>query len=98
MVGRRDYRLGEGADGVCRGRDLDGDSRADESIVFATGLSWLTSITPWRRGVLVAVPPAIIYLHDTDGDGMADERRVVASGFPRGMTDSNFNGLPLKRE
>ena len=98
VVEMRDYPLGVGDGGepggcVRRLRDLDGDGRADESIVFASGLSWPTSITPWGRGVLVAAPPDIIYLEDTDGDGMADERKVVASGFPRGVTDSNFNGL-----
>ena len=94
----RDYPLGLG-DGkgpggrIRRLRDTDGDGRADESVVFAEGLSYPTSITPWRGGVLVAAPPEIIYLEDADGDGVAEVRRTVAAGFPLGVTDSNFNGL-----
>ncbi len=96
----RDYPFGMGAEqrsgGVVRRlRDRDGDGRADESVVFAENLSFPTSITPWRGGVLVAAPPAIIYLEDADGDGTAEVRRVVEQGFPRGVTDSNFNGLRL---
>lgn len=51
VVEMRDYPLGVGDGGGSGGcgrrlRDLDGDGRADESIVFASGLSWPTSITP----------------------------------------------------
>lgn len=98
VVEMRDYPLGVG-DGklpggrVRRLRDTDGDGRADESVVFAEGLSYPTSITPWRGGVLVAAPPDMVYLEDADGDGRAEVRRVVATGFPLGVTDSNFNGL-----
>lgn len=98
VVEMRDYPLGLGAGAppggrVRRLRDTDGDGRADESVVFAEGLSYPTSITPWRGGVLVAAPPEIIYLEDADGDGLAEIRRPVAAGFPLGVTDSNFNGL-----
>jgi putative membrane-bound dehydrogenase-like protein len=98
VVEMRDYPLGmgEGASPggrVRRLRDTDGDGRADESVVFADGLSYPTSITPWRGGVLVAAPPEIVYLEDADGDGRAEVRRTVAAGFPLGVTDSNFNGL-----
>lgn len=98
VVEMRDYPLGLG-DGkgpggrIRRLRDTNGDGRADESVVFAEGLSYPTSITPWRGGVLVAAPPEIIYLEDADGDGVAETRRTVAAGFPLGVTDSNFNGL-----
>ena len=93
----RDYPLGmlDGKPGgrVRRLRDLNGDGRADEAIIFADGLNYPTSLTPWRGGVMVMAPPEIIYLEDTNGDGVAEVRRVVASGFPRGVTDSNVNGL-----
>jgi putative membrane-bound dehydrogenase-like protein len=100
VVEMRDYPLGL-SDGSQKGgrvrrlRDTDGDGKADTSEVFADGLSYPTSITPWRNGVLVAAPPDVLFLEDTDGDGQADVRRVVATGFPLGVTDSNFNGLRL---
>jgi len=98
VVEMRDYPLGLGASKSPGGRvrrlvDKDGDGRADESVVYAEGLSFPTSITPWRGGVLVAAPPEIVYLEDADGDSRAEIRRTVAAGFPLGVTDSNFNGL-----
>lgn len=98
VVEMRDYPLGFAGSKVPAGRvrrlrDTDGDGRADESVVFADGLSFPTSITPWRGGVLVAAPPEIVYLEDSDGDGWADVRRTVATGFPLGVTDSNFSSL-----
>ncbi len=98
IVEMRDYPLGLGdskepGGRVRRLRDTDRDGRVDESVVFADRLSYPTSITPWRGGVLVAAPPDIVYLEDADGDGRAEVRRTVATGFPLGVTDSNFNGL-----
>lgn len=60
-----DDSLGVGAGGesggcVRRLRDLDGTGWAEKSIVFASELNWLISITPWGRGVLVGRPPNVI--------------------------------------
>ncbi|MFM8358910.1 MAG: PVC-type heme-binding CxxCH protein, partial [Verrucomicrobiota bacterium] len=71
----------------------DGDGRADKSTLFAGGLSYATSVTPWRGGVLVAAPPEVVWLKDTNGDGVADVREVVIRGFRRGVSDSLVNGL-----
>src|SRR5439155_15419916 len=38
------------------------------------------------RGVFVAATPDIIYLKDLNGDGVADERNVVFSGFGSNVT------------
>ena len=97
VVEMRDYPLGGegGTPGgtVRRLRDTDGDGRADEAIVFAEGLSFPTSVLPWRGGVLVCAPPEVLYLEDTDGDGRADRRETVLEGLVRGVTDSNANSL-----
>ena len=61
--------------------------------VFAEGLSFPTSIAPWKDGVFVTAPPQILYLADRDGDRRADLREVVYDGFTLGVTDSNVNGL-----
>lgn len=97
VVEMRDYPLGA-PDGQPRStirllEDTDGDGRADRSIVFAEGLSFPTSIAPWRGGVFVTAPPQLIYLKDTDGDGRADLREVTFEGVRLGVTDSNLNGL-----
>jgi putative membrane-bound dehydrogenase-like protein len=69
--------------------DTDGDGRMDQRTTFAENLSWPTAIWPWRDGVLVAEPPRIVWLRDTTGDGVADEREVWFEGFGR----SNVQGL-----
>lgn len=98
VVEMRDYPLGVGPAGQPGGtvrllEDLDGDGRADRSVVFAGGLSYPTSIAPWNGGVVVTAPPEIVFLRDTDGDGHADVREVLYRGFHLGVTDSNVNGL-----
>ncbi|MFM1769598.1 MAG: hypothetical protein RJA22_2127 [Verrucomicrobiota bacterium] len=94
----RDYPLGlDGRDkpgGTLRlVADTDGDGLVDQSTLFAEGLSFPTSLTPYDGGVFVTAPPEILFLKDTDGDGRADVRRTVVRGFKLGVTDSNANGL-----
>ncbi len=98
VVEMRDYPYGQGPNREPMGtirllKDTDWDGDADESILFAENLSFPTSITPWKGGVLVSAPPEVIYLKDEDGDGRSDVRRVVLRGFKLGVTDSNVNGL-----
>src|SRR5690606_23209471 len=69
--------------------DRDGDGRYDHSAIYAEGLSWPTAIICWDGGVYVGAAPDIYYFKDTDGDGRADVRRVVYTGFGR----SNVQGL-----
>ena len=97
-VEMRDYPQGidgRGTPGgtVRRLRDTDGDGRADESVLFADGLSFPTSVLPWEDGILVCAPPEVVYLEDTDGDGRADRRETVLAGLASGVTDSNANSL-----
>ena len=94
----RDYPSGAGPKGrvgstIRRLEDTNGDGIPDRSTVFASGLSFVTSVTPWRGGILVAAPPDILFLKDTSGNGVADLREVRVSGFVRGVSDSFVNGL-----
>lgn len=61
--------------------DPDGDGRYDRRTEFATGLGYVNGLALWRGGVFVTAAPDILYLKDTDGDGVADEKRVVLTGF-----------------
>ncbi|MBX2822287.1 MAG: c-type cytochrome [Rhodothermaceae bacterium] len=61
--------------------DLDGDGEADQSIVFAEGLLTPTGILPGDGGVYVVNSTELLHMKDTNGDGRADEKRVVLSGF-----------------
>ena len=61
--------------------DADHDGRFDRRTEFARNLTFPNGILPWDGGVFVTCAPDLIYLKDTTGDGVADERRVVLTGF-----------------
>lgn len=61
--------------------DTDADGRFDTRTDFASGLSHPNGIMPWNGGVFVTAAPDLLYLKDTNGDGVADERRVALTGF-----------------
>src|SRR5439155_63372 len=44
-------------------------------------------------GVLISAAPEIIYAEDTDGDGKADVRKVLFSGFGEGNQQHRVNGF-----
>ncbi len=74
-------------------RDRDGDGVFDESVIFADNLSWPTGIACWKGGVFVAATPDLVYLKDTDGDGKADVRRKVFTGFRKFNIQAVINNL-----
>ena len=78
------YQPGEDEEPTGRVRlleDKDGDGVFDVSHVFADGLIWPTGVAVFKGGVYVSAPPSIFYLKDTDGDGQADIRKVIYTGF-----------------
>jgi putative membrane-bound dehydrogenase-like protein len=74
-------------------RDRDGDGVFDESSVFAEDLSWPTGIACWKGGVFVAATPDVWYFKDTDGDGKADVRVKVYTGFRKFNVQAVINNL-----
>jgi putative membrane-bound dehydrogenase-like protein len=69
--------------------DTDGDGQFDKSTIYADKLSWPTALICYDGGIFVGAAPDIYYLKDTDGDGKADVRKTVFTGFNR----SNVQGL-----
>ncbi len=61
--------------------DTDGDGYFETSRVFADDLPWPTGVFCAQGGIYVAATPDILFLQDTDGDGRADRRAVVFTGF-----------------
>jgi putative membrane-bound dehydrogenase-like protein len=73
--------------------DVDGDGRFDRSTVFAEGLPWPTGVACWRGGVLVIATPDLWYFKDTDGDGRADVRERLWTGFRKLNVQAVANNL-----
>ncbi len=73
--------------------DLDADGAVDRSRIFATGIQWPTGLLCWRGGVFVTAAPDLLFLRDSDGDGVADERRVVWTGFGTQNVQGLLNSL-----
>ena len=75
--------------------DTNRDGRMDKRTVFQDGLILARSVKLLDRGVLVAEPPNLWLLQDTDGDLRADRKDRVAGEY--GRRDANVehteNGL-----
>ena len=61
--------------------DDDRDGTYDRATIFAADLAWPTAVVAWGGGIFVGDAPHIFYMKDRDGDGVADERRKVFTGF-----------------
>ena len=88
-----DYPTAQAAGRIRRLEDRDGDGRYEHATVFAEGLPFPTSVLPCYGGVLVTAAPNIWFLRDTDGDGRANDRQVILTGFGEGNTQLRVNGL-----
>ncbi len=82
-----------GGDRVLILDDTDGDGRADSVKVFADGLNLATSLVLARGGVIVAQAPHMLFLKDTTGDDVADERTILFTGWPRTDTHGTPSNL-----
>ena len=63
--------------------------------IFADGMFLPLSVLHLRDGVLVCQGPDILLLQDSDGDGQADQRKAILTGF--GVQDSHNNQHRLTR-
>lgn len=61
--------------------DKDEDGFYETGTVFAEGLQYANGVMPWKGGILVTAAPDLYFLKDTDGDGKADEKKVILTGF-----------------
>ncbi len=87
---RREEKLGR----VKRLEDRDHDGRMDHATVFTEGLPWPTGVMCYDGGVFVIAAPDLWYFKDTNGDGQADEKRIVLTGFAEMASRLNVQQLP----
>ena len=100
VVEMGDYPLGVDGKGKPGGvvrflEDLDGDGRYDKATTFLDGVPFPSGLMPWRSGVLVASAPDIFYAEDRNGDGKADHREVLFTGFGEGNQQHRLNGFEI---
>lgn len=73
--------------------DTNGDGQMDSFTLFVPQVAYPTSVLPYRDGILVAAAPDILWFQDLDGDGVADRRQVLLTGFGQGNQQLRVNGL-----
>jgi putative membrane-bound dehydrogenase-like protein len=67
--------------------DTNSDGVFDKATIYADDLPWPTGVICYDGGIFVTASPDIIYFKDTNGDGKADTRKVVFTGFGAGKGD-----------
>ena len=98
VVEMADYPYGMDGEGKFGGRircltDTDADGKYDTSTLFLDGLSFPTGVMVWKKGILVTAAPDILYAEDRDGDGLAEHREILFTGFMEGNQQLRVNGL-----
>ncbi len=84
---------GPGRDRIKVLESTQGDGVYDKITIFADGLNIPSGIAVGHGGVWVANAPDILFMQDTDGDGKADRKEVVVTGFGRFDTHELPNSL-----
>jgi uncharacterized cupredoxin-like copper-binding protein len=67
--------------------DTDWDGKADKSTVWADDINIPLSYELYKDGIIVSEEPHLSYIYDSDGDGKADSREHLFTGF--GCEDSH---------
>lgn len=90
-----EVRRGEqGDDSLKILEDTNGDGKCDKVTVFATGLNIPTSFTFAMGGVLLHQAPHTLFLQDTDGDDVADVKKIILDGW--GINDTHAGPSNLR--
>ena len=71
--------------------DDDGDGVMDRAEVWADRLPACLGICPARGGVIAICAPDIVFLADRDGDGKAEVRETLFTGFKFGVIERRIN-------
>lgn len=63
--------------------ETDAEGKITRSSIFADHVLEVSGIMPYKGGLIVTSAPDILFMKDTDGDGKADVREVLYTGFPK---------------
>lgn len=72
-------------------QDTNGDGQYDKITTFADGLQLPNGVMRWKQGILLTDAPNVLYLADSNGDGVADIRDTVVTGFAQGNPQHKVN-------
>src|SRR3984957_13611833 len=61
--------------------ETNGDGTPGRVTIFAENLVMPTGVMRWKKGILVTDAPNVWYFEDTKGNGVADVRKLVLTGF-----------------
>ncbi len=98
VVEMRDYPGGMDSTHTPGGRikrlqDLNGDGQYDQATLFLDEIPFPSGIHPWENGWWISAAPFVFFAADLDGDGKADVRRNLLSGFGEGNQQHRVNGF-----
>ncbi len=75
--------------------DKNGDGIIDSSYIYAENLLQVSGLMPWKGGLIVGAAPDILWLKDKDGDGKAETREVLYTGFPKVNPEGRITNFRL---
>ena len=73
--------------------DEDGDGKYEKNTIFADQVLQVSGFLPWKGGLFVTSAPDILYMKDENGDGKADMRKVLYTGFPKVNPEARITNL-----
>ena len=73
-------------------QDLDEDGKFEKSTIFADSLTYPKGAVFYQGSLYVASAPDLLKLTDTDGDGVADKREVLLTGWVLNHNAATFGG------
>ena len=85
--------LGKNRDRIRICEDTNGDHVADRFTIFAENLSIPTAILIYRGGAVIQNATETLYLKDTNGDDVADLRKVLITGWGAGDTHGGISNF-----
>lgn len=74
-------------------KDKNADGIYDDKLVFVENLQLATSFISYKKGVLVAAPPYLLFAHDDDQNYVPEKIDTLMGGFATGNLQHNYNGL-----